>query len=404
MFNGKLIFLFSLIFVSHIQEINKYTVKSFDANRFFVDLSVHNAGNLTEQLDDYFADIVSFRKFNGSFLVAKDGKIIYKNSNGYADYKQKEKNEITSSYQLASVSKQFTALSIIMLKEKGLLHFDDSVSQFIPEFPYKDITIRHLLTHRSGLPNYMYFCDVHTDKETPLSNDDVLALLCKFAPPVYFKPDEKFAYSNTGYFILASIVEKITQDSFETFLVKHIFEPLGMKNSFVFNFNKESVSLKKGVALGYEANWRIAEPIYLDGVVGDKGIYSTVEDLFKWDQALYTEKLASQKAIREAFEPGSTLSWGDRNYGFGWRLRYLPNGKKLVYHGGWWRGFNSLIVRDIETKTSFIVLSNCVTSNMPVIFEDMINILELNKQDENLILAEKLPSPAEAKYIFDDAR
>ncbi len=307
-----------------------------------------------QSADSFFNVLASRSHFNGSALIAHDGKILYRHEFGFSNFKTKELLSDTSEFQLGSVSKQFTAVSIMMLKERGLLNYDDSAVKYFPDFPYRGVTIRMLLDHRSGLPNYMFTCSAECrDQATLIDNMQVMDMLAKYKPQCYFKPDRRFNYCNTNYCVLAAIVEKISGEIFSDFARKNIFEPLNMKRTFIYDKYDTTIPNK---VTGYNVGYRKAGIDFLDGVAGDKGVYSTVSDLLKWDQGLYGNKLLSQATLKEAYTP-HTRWMGGRSYGFGWRLMKLGD-DTIVYHGGWWHGFNCDFVRDIKDKNTIIVLSN----------------------------------------------
>lgn len=317
---------------------------------------------LGNQLDSIFDFLHKRKGFNGTVLLTKYDKIIFKGAFGYKDLAQKQPLEIETAFQLASVSKQFTAMAIMMLKEQGKLDYDDFIEQFIPNFPYSGITIRQLLSHRSGLSNYTYFSDeLWPDLGKPITNEDVIAIMAQHQPKVYFQPNLKFAYSNTGYFLLASIVERTAGMPFATFLQQNIFGPLEMTNTFTFGDPFPS----ENVATGHTRNRRKRKPDYLDSVLGDKGMYSTVEDLYKWDQALYTSKLVSTETLEEAltgFDQKEKL--GREDYGFGWRIKALKNGDIITYHAGLWHGYNTYMLRNPKDHSSIIILSNLANGSL----------------------------------------
>lgn len=314
---------------------------------------------VAERLDSLFHLFSTQKGFNGNVLISKGGKILYEHSFGYSDLRKKIPLNINSTFQIASVSKQFTAMAIMMLHDEGKLNFTDTVQKFIPEFPYKNITIHQLLSHRSGLPNYMYFSGKFWRKKSKyMTNNDLLQMMVEHKPYMEFLPDKRYKYSNTGYAVLASIVERITGMRFDEFMEEKIFTPLQMNNTFVFNpQNRKTIEYQ---TVGHNKNRRKAYDDFLSGVVGDKGVYTTVEDMFLWDQSLYTEKLCKQSTLEEAFTPISYDYRHNSSYGYGWRIDVLDNGSKIVYHAGWWRGYNSLFVRRLEDKTSIVVLSNKV--------------------------------------------
>jgi CubicO group peptidase (beta-lactamase class C family) len=291
---------------------------------------------------------------------------VFKKAYGYDDFKAKKRLTTESAFQLASVSKMFTAMSIMILREEGLLDYDDTLRKYIPELPYHKLTIRHLLNHRSGLPDYMHFSDKNWDQSKPLSNEDMIRIMVGNNIQLAFPPNGSFDYCNTNYALLATVVERISGKPFDVFVRENIFDPLDMDDSFIYKLNPGD-SITDFVPVGVSGHRggrglpRVEPNFYQNGVVGDKGVYSSVEDLFKWDQALYTDILVSQASLEEAFAEGSPnfKDWRD-NYGFGWRLK--ADRPKTVYHYGWWKGFRTYFIRDIYQEKSIIVLTNWTRS------------------------------------------
>jgi CubicO group peptidase (beta-lactamase class C family) len=338
----------------------------------------HASNDVVLKIDSLFQFLSTNKGFNGNVLIARGGKEIYKNAFGYADLKEKTPLNIESTFQLASITKQFTAMAIMMLFEEGRLNFTDTLQRFIPEFPYHNITIHLLLTHRSGLPEYMNFAKRYwRNKKHLMSNDDLMDMLVTYRPGLNFVADQKYKYSNTGYAILACIIERISGLQFHVFLERRIFKPLDMKNTFIYNTKKTSNI--EYMTLGYKNSRRQAEEDYLSGVVGDKGIYSTVDDMFKWDQALYTEKLIKQTTLQEAFTPFSYNYRDDNSYGYGWRIIMSGDTSKIVYHAGLWRGYNGIFLRRLYDKTAIIVLCNKANLSFESINQFM-GILDSAKQ------------------------
>lgn len=329
---------------------------------------------IATRFDSLFRSISQKKGFNGNVLVGLYGNIIYKNAFGYSNLKTKEPLNVKSVFQIASVTKQFTAVAIMMLHEQGKLEYTDTIQKFIPDFPYKNITIKQLLAHRSGLPNYMYFSPKYWKKKKDyLSNEDVLAQMIKYKPRPEFSPDRRYKYSNTGYAMLALIVERISGLPFHEFMERNVFQPIGMTSTFVYNPDNSKTTEYE--TKGYNKNRRKSYVDFLDGVTGDKGIFSTVEDMFAWDQALYTEKIVKQSTLDEAFTPVSYDYKRDNNYGFGFRLDTLSDGSRIVYHGGWWRGYNSLFVRRLNDHTTIIILCNKVNWSFGEI-QDLMSIVD----------------------------
>ncbi len=316
-----------------------------------------------ELIDNYFQNLFDKRVFNGNVLIAQNGKVILQKSYGYTDIRTKEPLKLNSVFQLGSVSKQFTATAILQLYEKGELSLQDTIQRFYPDFPYKNITIHELLCHRSGLMNYIYFCDdLPIDKSIPLSNQGVMQCLTDSAPSVYYPPNKRFNYSNTGFMVLASIVEKVSGMHFRDYMKKFVFDPLRMKDTYIYNHNapyKSSLLVK-----GYEYGRVEANPDFLDGVVGDKGVYSNLNDLYLWDQGLYQNIIIKKTTLDLAFGAYGKRKTVRENYGYGWRNYYLPDSTKIIYHGGWWHGFQSLLIRVEKDHSTIVVLKNKHNKNL----------------------------------------
>jgi CubicO group peptidase (beta-lactamase class C family) len=265
------------------------------------------------------------------------------------------------------VSKQFTAMTIMMVKEKGLLHYDDLVEKYI-NIPYKGMTIKQLLTHTSGLPDYQAIMDSYWDKSKVAGNDDIINYLNKYAPPKLFEPGEKYLYSNTGYVLLASILEKVSGRDFIEFCNTEIFNKLKMNHTAIRSLQEKAEI--KNFAIGHvfvpERNDYIRADsfpssnytIWLGNRKGPGRISSTADDLLKWDQALYTNYLLSQTTLEEAFTPMLLNNGAISNYGFGWDL--IPE-HNIVWHNGDNPGYKTLIIRFLKTKTTLIVLCNNAT-------------------------------------------
>lgn len=314
--------------------------------------------NIKKQIDDYFFYRNKIGKFNGVVLFA-DGNKVFKKAYGVSNFSSKVPLTVNTSFQLASVSKPITAIAILMLEQEGKLNLEDYVQKFIPDFPYKGITVEQLLAHRSGLGNYIYWSGKYwPDKNILMTNDDVVDLMVKYRPGIYYRPNRRFFYTNTNYELLASIVEAVTKKSFGSFLEENIFEPLQMKNTFLYS---PSAVKEHDVATGYKNRKRPYNPFFLDGVYGDKGVYSTVIDLLKLNNALRDGVLLSESTKKNAYT-NRTKKYNRSKYGLGWRLKEI-SGKKIVYHHGWWRGFRSYYIRSIEDDKTIIVLTNIINGS-----------------------------------------
>jgi CubicO group peptidase (beta-lactamase class C family) len=300
--------------------------------------------------------------FNGTVLFAENGEIVFSKAYGYGNLKTKDSLTMESAFQLASISKPITALAVLVLKEEGKIGIDDSLSKYIPELPYPGITIRHLLTHRSGLPNYMYFAEEDwPDKEIPLTNRDVIDLMVKNQYKPYYLPDKRYNYSNTNFALLAYIVEKVSGMKFEDFVQKKIFDPCQMVNSHIYN--KNTSPLNTAPVVGYPTSRSEAENTFLNGVVGDKGVYCSAIDLLMLDRALYTDKPVSQATRAEAFTPQHKDLRPNDNYGLGWRLDVTDCLNPAIYHTGWWKGFRTYFIRELGEKRTIVILCNTMKTS-----------------------------------------
>lgn len=325
---------------------------------------------LSYKIDTFLAP----KNLNANILIARYGKIIYKKSNGYGNYAKQENLNLNSSFQLASVSKTITGLATLLLIDNGYLSLEDTIGKFIPKFPYKNIKIKHLLSHRSGLPNYMYFVkDYILQQDTILSNQDIINLLISKIPEKSFEPDTKFAYCNTNYAILASIIEKVSNVPFKEFIEEQIFKPLKMDNTFFLNPNDST--LRPNQTRGYVGNWNEVSIDMLDGVFGDKGVYSTVDDMYKFDQALYTDQLISIDLMNEAKKPRSFEKPGAKNYGYGFRLLEYEDKSWAVFHHGWWHGYNTSFFRIPSQNITIIILCNKFNRQVYYSIEGLLEIL-----------------------------
>ena len=341
---------------------------------FFLILSllseVHGQAVDYHQVSSTLDNLVKQDKFSGVVLIAEDGKVKFEQAYGYLNYEEKVNIKTNTIFELASVSKQFTAMTIMMLKEKGLLSYDDLVEKYIT-IPYKGITIRQLLTHTSGLPDYQNIMDAHWDKSKVANNKDIIEYLNKYAPPALFEPGTKYEYSNTGFVILASITEKVSGRDFIEFCNTEIFSKLKMNHTAIRTLEQKAST--PNFALGYifvpERNKYIRADsfpssnytIWLGNRKGPGRISSTVQDLLKWDQALYGQSLISSKTLQDAYTPITLKNGRISNYGFGWELiPNAPNGK-IVWHNGDNPGYKTLIMRFVDQHRTLIVLCNNAT-------------------------------------------
>jgi len=313
---------------------------------------------ITHKLDSLLKRINKRQDFHGSILVAKNNKIVYNNHVGYEDFRTKEAINNSSIFQLASVSKQFTAAAIMVLYEKNLIKLTDSVNKYFPSFPYKNVSIKNLLNHTAGLPKYFWVAEHKWKKKYPPSNSEMMELLSSSNVQRFYKPGVKFDYSNTGYFVLASIVEKVSKTDFKSFVKKNIFDKLGMKNSFVYSYKNDTI--KKHQLNGYRLykGWKhikIGNTIN-DAIVGDKNVYATSEDLYKWIVGLNKGKLISKESLDLMYTEGEVNNGTKIPYGFGFRIK--SDEQKTIYHNGNWNGFRTGLTQYPDDDLTIIILEH----------------------------------------------
>jgi len=313
------------------------------------------------ELSDFFDTALLNKGFNGGILVAKDGETIYEKYTGMVDLRKKDSINSSTPMHIASTSKTFTAIAILRMVQENKLSLSDSLEKFFPGFPYHGITVKMLLTHRSGLPNYLYFMSNNKwgmDEKGRwnrqyATNNDVLQMLYDKKPDPTGRPDGRFTYCNTNFLILALIIEKISGESFPVYMQEKLFQPLQMTNTYIFTLKDTLTATPSFTPSGTYWNYD-----FLDATYGDKNVYTTPEDLLKWDQALYTEQVIGKPLLDSAFAPYSFEKQSVHNYGMGWRLQILPNGKKVVYHFGKWHGSNAAFARLTDEKATIIIIGN----------------------------------------------
>jgi CubicO group peptidase (beta-lactamase class C family) len=352
------LFIFFLIFgcSEKPKEICFEEPETIDSSLFYK--QIFNSTSF-EKIDTFFVNNYNRGHFNGTVLIAWKNTILYEKALGYADLKNKEELSLKHTFQLASVSKPLTALAILQLCKKEIINLTDPVEKHIEHFPYTEITIEMLLTHRSGLSNYMYFCDkpdtLWPDKYKTMRNDEAISIMNSIVPDPYYAPNTKHDYNNTNYILLAKIVEKVSNMSFEEYMEKYVFAAANMKTAKIYNRENKSVLLLP--AKGYNSTGREEDDLYLNGCVGDKGVYASVYDLFSLDSTLRAGGILPKNWQDEAYLPRNE-SKDNRNYGYGWRIVEESNQGKIVFHTGWWKGFRTYFIRLIEKEQTLIILTN----------------------------------------------
>jgi CubicO group peptidase (beta-lactamase class C family) len=323
-----------------------------------------HSGPLYDKVSDFMNDKLLTKGFNGSILVAKNDTIVYEKYFGKIDLRKKDSISESTALHIASTGKTLTAVAILQMVQDGKLSLEDSLQKFFPGFPYSGITVRMLLSHHSGLPNYLYFiADSIWDKTKNVTNTDVLDLLYSKQPKAYFSPGSRYGYSNTNFVLLALIIEKISGEKYPEYMKKHFFEPLHMDDTYVFTPEDSATATPS-----FNYNNHLWQNDFLEWTYGDKNIYSTPRDLLRWSKALFNGTLIDSSLMDSAFTP-QQFSNGLRsrrnttlhNYGLGFRLLFTPTGKKVIYHFGRWHGFNAAFARLPDEKVTIIILGNRFT-------------------------------------------
>lgn len=331
-----------------------------------------NADN-KEMLKSKIDSLVTYKfrsGFNGGVLVLNNEQEIYKKCFGYSNFQTHELINDSSLFELASCSKQFTAMAIMILVEQGKLNLNDTIQKIISDFPYKNITIENLLTHTSGLPDYMELIEQHWDKTKFATNDDILNLFKKYKPKTHFLPNQSFEYSNTGYALLSIVIEKISNVSYNDFLENTIFKKLGMKNSRVYNTRRCKIEKINNYAYGYvfskkDNSFILPDSLmeykfvkYMDAITGDGTVNTCLSDIAIWDKALRENILISKNNTDKLFSTHKLNKQKISNYGFGQFVNDNDTMQKVAYHGGSWPGYETFMLRFLDKKLTVVVLSN----------------------------------------------
>ena len=311
---------------------------------------------LVAKFDKSVDSLYELNEFNGNILLAKNGVKFYEKSIGFTDSTTTHKLTPESAFNLASISKTFTSSIVLMLMQEGKLKIDDHVSKYIADFPYKNITIRHLLNHTHGIIEYFDWVKDTLNINDTIGNHKLLDLLVQHKPALVSVPGEKFSYCNTGYAVLSVVLESISGMTYSELLENKIIRPLGLQHTYIQTVNMPNSPKSRVYGMKYNhGKWNSFDLTSLDEVVGDGNIYSTVGDLLKWDQALRNGKVLKLETLQEAYTPVIVQGKPKMAYGFGWIIN--DNGKK-VSHSGSWNGFKNNMVRDLQKGYTLISLSN----------------------------------------------
>ncbi|MDG5492276.1 serine hydrolase [Psychroserpens sp. SPM9] len=367
--------------------------------------------NTTKDVKSEYQSFVQAMKAKGlstgNILVYENGEVVFKNSNGLRSIAPNDSLDLNSQFRLASVSKQFTGMAIMKLKEAGKLDYDQQVNTVLTDFPYDNITIRQLLHHTSGLTDYErvianHFVKEDSTKQYILGNDEILDVFYRVNPELDFQPGDKWEYSNTGYLVLASIVEKISGQHFRTFLKEHITDPIGMTNTVLYQYQIAADPKMPHRVFGYNFSLNQKDLVLNDynivnDVRGDGGIYSTVEDLYKWNMALANHTIISKAYLDEAWSSGQTNDGEYTGYGFGWFLEYNPGEPRVINHSGGWVGFVTFLHNEVDTKSGFVILTNNSGAHFGTVYD---NVKRL-RAGETYQMPKKIAYKEMAKTIYE---
>jgi CubicO group peptidase (beta-lactamase class C family) len=335
-----------------------------------------------QEIDSFYNKNINSPYYSGGFIVVKNGRVIYEDYKGFANLKTGKKIDATTPIHLASVSKVLTATAILRLVQQDNITLDQKVTDWLPKFPYKSTTIRTLLNHRSGLQHYANFPGLmkkNWNRKKVLTNQDIYNLLAQNKFRLKTPNDTHFDYCNTNYVILALIIEKATGLNYRQAMQELIFKPLGMNNTFVFNYDTDRETASKSYRGTTIFPWDQFDDLY-----GDKNIYSTPRDLVKFDMGTYSSEFIKPELLEEAYFGYSSIHVAKpiKDYGLGMRMRFLPpNNEKMIYHNGWWHGNNTSFVPVKKDTVTVVCLGNKY-SNRPYATLSMVSSLFYEKKTE----------------------
>ena len=335
-----------------------------------------------QKIDSFYNKNINSPYYSGGFIVVKNGRVIYEDYKGFANLKTGKKIDATTPIHLASVSKVLTATAILRLVQQDNITLDQKVTDWLPKFPYKSTTIRTLLNHRSGLQHYANFPGLmkkNWNRKKILTNQDIFNLLAQKKFRLKTPNDTHFDYCNTNYVILALIIEKATGLNYRQAMQELIFKPLGMTNSYVFNYETDRETASKSYRGNTIFPWDQFDDLY-----GDKNIYSTPRDLVKFDMGTYSPEFIKPELLQEAYFGYSSIHVAKpiKDYGLGMRMRFLPpNNEKMIYHNGWWHGNNTSFI-PVKKDTITVVCLGNKYSNRPYATLSMVSSLFYEKKTE----------------------
>jgi CubicO group peptidase (beta-lactamase class C family) len=324
----------------------------------FVSFASSQGKELKQEMDEYLEASYNIWKFHGTVLVAKDGQVIFKKGYGMANIELGVPNAPEMKFQIGSITKQFTATAILQLHENGFLSLDDPITRHLTEYPAETgtkVTIHHLLSHTSGVPSYTDMPDIMSQKALPVTVDELLTIFKD--KPLEFEPGEKYKYSNSGYVVLGAIVEAVSGKTYEEYIKENILEPLKMQNSGYDHRDIIMENRAAGYTLDEKGELRNADFVHMSAPYAAGALYSTVDDMLIWDQALYAEKILKKSSLDKMFTPVL------KDYGYGWLIQEKYD-RTLVWHNGGIDGYHTTFNRWVDDNVCIVVLSN--NDNAPV--------------------------------------
>ena len=374
-----------------------------------------------EQMQSLVRESYEKGSFNGTWLYAENGEIVSKGAIGWLDPENNLPITEDSIFQLASVTKQFTAAAVMLAIRKGLLSLDDEITRFFPEIPYPCVTVRHLLTHTGGVPDYFddadWFINIWKEENRVPSNSEIVRFLCETEAKPYGAPGEKWEYSNTGYNLLAEIVERLSGTPFEQFLQENIFEPAGMSSTRCCHIRRDGVPFENyAAATVYEGGRFVADTnseenrvvIAFDGLNGDDYVYTNIFDMLRWDRALRAGSVLTHEEQKIMYTP-VRLSNGEDfadedgdSYGFGWFLTKDEEHGLIVSHSGGMPGVHTWFKRFIDTDRMLVILCNREELDIRAhdgLFTGLLSVAK-DKQPEPIVSIEDIavPNPDKSKW------
>lgn len=320
------------------------------------DSQLENKDSVLYNLKSYYENVWEKGDLSGGILVAKGDKILFENYRGFARENNQVPIDKNVPLHVASISKTLTSMAVLKLVEAHKINIHQKITDFFPKFPYPEVKVFHLLSHRSGLPKYEYFIEKLGVKprQRYFTNSEILQILIQYKPDLSRNTNTGFEYCNTNFALLALIVEKVTNTNFPNAMQQIVFKPLKMNHTFIF---QPKDSLTAAQSFYYQGN-KLHPTDKLDWIYGDKNCYTTPRDLFNFSKAMFSEKFLRKSLKDSIFTPYSNERPGVNNYGLGFRMKVFDNGKKLTYHNGWWHGTNSSFTHLLDSKVTIIAIGN----------------------------------------------